>query len=128
MTKAWTADILGVNVIDLNALPEDHSIIAQNDDYVSIRAEYRGGATEYTAYYNLDDALYERDALLLNSSNPLHRLQGLLKDNLFDSKDWRSGGIVERVEWLLSMYESKKAEIEYLEDRIGRIEYEAGGM
>jgi len=121
MTKAYASDILGVNTIDLNALPEDQQVISQTDDYVTIRVDYKGGAAEYTAYYDLDDALNVRDNLLLNSSNPMHRLQGLLKDNLFDSKDWRSGGIVERVEWLLSMYESKKKECDMVWEMLGKL-------
>lgn len=40
------------------------------------------------------------------------KLKELLPDDLYDSKDWKSGGIVERVEWLLSMYESKKEELD----------------
>lgn len=34
-----------------------------------------------------------------------------LTDDLYDSKDWRDGGIVERIEWLRGMYEDKKVEI-----------------
>lgn len=111
MTTAFTVTNKEINSIDLNKLPEDHKIISQNDDFVSIRVEYKGGAVEYTAYYNLDDALDERDALLLCSKNPMDKIKGLLKDDLFpDSKDWVRGDVVERVSWLLSMYRSQKAE------------------
>lgn len=34
-----------------------------------------------------------------------------LTDDLYNSKDWRDGGIVERIEWLRGMYEDKKVEI-----------------
>lgn len=41
----------------------------------------------------------------------LEQIKKLLHDHLYsESKDWRHGNVVERVEWLLSMYESKKAE------------------
>ena len=32
-----------------------------------------------------------------------------------DSKDWREGNTVERIEWLLTMYESAELEIERLQ-------------
>jgi hypothetical protein len=39
--------------------------------------------------------------------NELDRIKKLLPTELFeDSKDWREGSVVERVEWLLCMYES----------------------
>lgn len=50
----------------------------------------------------------------MTTNNDLEKLKQILPDNLFDSKDWRSGGIVERVEWLLSMYEATKSEVEML--------------
>lgn len=35
-----------------------------------------------------------------------------LRDDLYDSKDWRAGSYAERVEWLHSMYEAKKRELD----------------
>ena len=46
----------------------------------------------------------------------IERIQSLLPTNLFEgSKDWREGSLAERVEWLLSMYQSSKQEEERLE-------------
>jgi hypothetical protein len=46
----------------------------------------------------------------------IERIQELLPTELFEgSKDWREGSPAERVEWLLSMYESSKQEVERLE-------------
>jgi hypothetical protein len=46
----------------------------------------------------------------------IERIQELLPTDLFEgSKDWREGSLAERVEWLLSMYESSKQEVERLE-------------
>ena len=37
--------------------------------------------------------------------NELERIKALLPTELYeDSKDWREGDVIERVEWLLSMY------------------------
>jgi len=44
--------------------------------------------------------------------NELDRIKELLPTELFgDSKDWREGSVVERVEWLLSMYESSHEDV-----------------
>jgi hypothetical protein len=49
----------------------------------------------------------------------VERIQELLPIELFEgSKDWREGNYVERVEWLLSMYSSAKAEVARLEDML----------
>lgn len=46
----------------------------------------------------------------------MKRIKDLLPTELFEgSKDWREGNTVERIEWLLSMYESSKQEVERLE-------------
>ena len=51
------------------------------------------------------------------------RIQELLPTELFEgSKDWREGNTVERIEWLLSMYESSKQEVERLEKLVDDIE------
>ena len=44
--------------------------------------------------------------------NELERIKELLPTELFkDSKDWREGSVVERVEWLLSMYQSSHEDV-----------------
>ena len=49
----------------------------------------------------------------------MKRIRDLLPTELFeDSKDWREGNYVERIEWLLSMYESSKQEVARLEDML----------
>jgi len=49
----------------------------------------------------------------------MKRIRDLLPTELFEgSKDWREGNTVERIEWLLSMYESAKDEVARLEDEL----------
>ena len=51
--------------------------------------------------------------------NELQRISALLPTELFkDSKDWREGSLVERVEWLLSMYESSHEDVLRLEQDV----------
>jgi ATP-dependent protease HslVU (ClpYQ) peptidase subunit len=46
----------------------------------------------------------------------IQQIRDLLPTSLFeDSKDWRGGSTVERIEWLLVMYESSKHERNALE-------------
>lgn len=46
-------------------------------------------------------------------------LRALLPDNLYpESKDWREGSIVDRVEWLLVMYKSAHEEVLRLQDEL----------
>lgn len=53
----------------------------------------------------------------------MKRIRDLLPTELFeDSKDWREGNAVERIEWLLSMYASAKEEVERLEKLVDDIE------
>ena len=53
----------------------------------------------------------------------MKRIRDLLPTELFSgSKDWTQGNTVERVEWLLSMYESSKQEVERLEKLVDDIE------
>jgi hypothetical protein len=53
----------------------------------------------------------------------MKRIRDLLPTELFEgSKDWREGNTVERIEWLLSMYESSKQEVERLEKLVDDIE------
>jgi len=44
----------------------------------------------------------------------LEKLEELLSEDRYDSKDWKAGSIPERVEWLINMYEAKKAEVDNL--------------
>lgn len=51
--------------------------------------------------------------------NEIDRIIELLPTELFeDSKDWREGSIVERVEWLLSMYQSTHEDVIRLEQDV----------
>lgn len=69
-----------------------------------------------------DEMTYLRTEVIM--PEPDDRLINLLATERYDSKDWRSGGPAERVEWLISMYESKKAELETFlaqHDRCGQL-------
>ncbi len=49
----------------------------------------------------------------------IERIQELLPTKLFKgSKDWSEGSTVERVEWLLSMYQSSEQEAARLEKQL----------
>ena len=51
--------------------------------------------------------------------NELQRIYELLStDRYEDSKDWREGSLSERVEWLLSMYESSREDVLRLEQDV----------
>ena len=53
----------------------------------------------------------------------MKRIKDLLPTELFEgSKDWREGNTIERIEWLLSMYESSKQEVERLGKLVDDIE------
>jgi hypothetical protein len=53
----------------------------------------------------------------------MKRIRDLLPTELFEgSKDWREGNTVERIEWLLSMYESSKQEVERLENQFDSLQ------
>lgn len=56
---------------------------------------------------------------MTNDKAMMERIRDLLPTELFaGSKDWREGNTIERIEWLLSMYESSKQEVERLEESI----------
>jgi hypothetical protein len=40
------------------------------------------------------------------------KIQDLLHDDLYDSKDWRDANVVERIEWLILMLANKKEEVD----------------
>jgi hypothetical protein len=59
----------------------------------------------------------------------IERIQELLPTELFEgSKDWREGSPAERVEWLLSMYESSKQEVERLEKLVDDMSFEVNEL
>lgn len=56
---------------------------------------------------------------MIQVKTEIERIQELLPTELFEgSKDWREGSPSERVEWLLSMYASEKAEVNRLQDAL----------
>jgi hypothetical protein len=51
--------------------------------------------------------------------NELNRIKELLNDDLYpDSKDWTQGSVVERVEWLLTMYQNSHEDVLRLEQDV----------
>jgi hypothetical protein len=51
--------------------------------------------------------------------NELERIKELLPTELYaDSKDWREGSVVERVEWLLFMYQHVREDVLRLEQEV----------
>ena len=52
----------------------------------------------------------------LSDKEIVKSLKKLLPDGLYKSKDYNSGDLIERVEWLIVMYATKKDELEILED------------
>jgi len=62
----------------------------------------------------------EKEGVKMNKlQSEMKRIKDLLPTELFEgSKDWREGSTVERIEWLLSMYESCKCEVERLENLV----------
>jgi len=48
--------------------------------------------------------------------NELASIKALLRDDLYPgSKDWSEGSTLDRVEWLLSMYQSSREEVTRLQ-------------
>lgn len=55
----------------------------------------------------------------------LDKIKALLRDDMYpDSKDWREGSTLDRIEWLMTMYQDSKEEIERLDDVIDDLERE----
>lgn len=53
---------------------------------------------------------------MTNDQEMMERIRDLLPTKLYgDSKDWREGDSLERIEWLLTMYESSKQEVARLQ-------------
>ena len=62
-------------------------------------------------------------ARALSAENRLATLGALLPDHLYaGSKDWAEGDVTERVNWLLSMYESAKGERDAYLDQLSALE------
>ena len=62
------------------------------------------------------DALEEQRNQIVLFATELERLRCLLHDSLYaGSKDWRESNLAGRIEWLITMYESAKDEIERLQ-------------
>lgn len=55
----------------------------------------------------------------MNKMTELDRIKALLRDDLYPgSKDWSEGSTLERVEWLLTMYQDSREDIARLKDDI----------
>jgi len=54
----------------------------------------------------------------------LDKIRKLLYDDRFDSKDWKAGDAVERVEWLLSMYRSAREQEQLAWDMLAKVREE----
>lgn len=52
------------------------------------------------------------------AESKIKQIQNILPDSFSDSKDWKSGGIVERIEWLKFFVGHYKEELNRLEDII----------
>ncbi len=54
----------------------------------------------------------------MSSKEVVAKLEEMLPNELFDSKDWKASNLVGRVEWLLCMFNSKENEIKSLLNQI----------
>lgn len=62
----------------------------------------------------------------MTDAETVKKLKELLSDDLYSgSKDWRSGDIVERVEWLIHMYEKQSEETDYVWDLLTQVRGQA---
>ena len=52
------------------------------------------------------------------------RIEELLAESRYDSKDWREGSYSERIEWLHLMYANAKQEIERLSETLAQFDNE----
>lgn len=83
--------------------------------YANGNAVYKNVAAEAL---EIEEDIYGEvyDAMIAAAPPAPTSTQYPLPDDLYDSKDWRSGGYAERVEWLHTMYENAKATLDtYLE-------------
>jgi hypothetical protein len=51
----------------------------------------------------------------------IKKINALLSDDLFESKDWKHADVVGRVEWLIAMLDSKNQEIDMWVDMINKM-------
>jgi hypothetical protein len=54
----------------------------------------------------------------------IKQIKALLANDLYDSKDWREGDFIDRVEWLISTVKSQAEEIELWLGQIERLREE----
>jgi hypothetical protein len=52
----------------------------------------------------------------MTDSEMLALIRSLLPDNYSESKDWRTGNVIERIIWLKAVLESKTEEVDRLID------------
>jgi hypothetical protein len=50
----------------------------------------------------------------------MEKISALLRDDLYDSKDWKQADLAGRVEWLIAMLENYRDEIDMWTDIINR--------
>jgi hypothetical protein len=58
------------------------------------------------------DSTEERRRKHMAVMDDKRKIEELLPDDLYDSKDWRQGDMAERVLWLIAMLESKSEEVD----------------
>jgi hypothetical protein len=58
------------------------------------------------------DSTEERHRKHMAVMDDKRKIEALLPDDLYDSKDWRQGDMAERVLWLIAMLESKSEEVD----------------
>jgi hypothetical protein len=58
------------------------------------------------------DSTEERRRKHMAVMDDKRKIEALLPDDLYDSKDWRQGDMAERVLWLIAMLESKSEEVD----------------
>lgn len=52
------------------------------------------------------------DTIRLTAAQRIQSILFLLQDDLYDSKDWQQGDMLERVHWLIAMLKSKSEEVD----------------
>jgi len=115
VSNAYIISGIEIKEIDLDHLLENEHITQLTKDYCIIEGHYKGGGYRYKAYYSYDLACQK-----LSNTNEEYKINRLLSNDRFDSKDWKTGNKAEKIEWLLSMYESKKEEAETYIDMLSR--------
>jgi hypothetical protein len=62
-----------------------------------------------------------KDPSYVVDENEIKQIKELLGNDLYDSKDWREGDFIDRVEWLISTVKSQAEEIELWLGQIERL-------